>query len=51
MANDSPLLPKEKKLFTIQDFEIDNIIGRGNFGVVKMAKCKHDGKIYAIKSI
>lgn len=39
------------KKFEISDFEIKYELGKGSFGLVKLAECKKDHKLYAIKCI
>lgn len=41
----------ERKRASIKDFELEQKLGEGAFGVVYRAKRIEDGKIYAIKKV
>lgn len=40
------VIPKQLRL---NDYELGQILGTGSFGRVKIAKCKHTSKYFAIK--
>lgn len=44
------MLSKESKL-SLQDFEIQNKLGSGSFGIVFKIKHKETGKIYVLKQV
>jgi serine/threonine protein kinase len=39
------------KMFNIDDFTFKYDLGKGSFGIVKLAHCRTDKKYYAIKCI
>ena len=38
-------------MFSIEDFHFKYDLGKGSFGVVKLAQCETDKKYYAVKCI
>lgn len=42
---------ENKHHYSINDFDLIRVLGRGTYGKVQLASCRLDGKLYALKSM